>query len=58
MEEQNNLKLKCIEIANGHPNRKNDLGKVDLAMEIMNEIPQTELNKLLEHYGYKQIKNN
>ena len=55
MEEQNNLKLKCIEIANGHPNRKNEIGKVDLAMEIMNEISEKELNKILKKYGYTKF---
>ena len=46
--------LKCVEIANNHPNRLNKEGKEYLGYEIIEEMPIEEFNKFLKGYGYNR----
>lgn len=46
--------LECIKVVNGHPNKLNDEGKLELAQDIIEELPLEELNKFLIKWGYKR----
>ena len=56
-QEINKAELKCIEIANTNPNACNKEGKEQLAMGVLEELPEKELTKFLRGYGYKHISN-
>jgi len=44
--------LKCVKLANTHPQKCNEEGKKDLATDIVNEMTEEELNKFLSKWGY------
>ncbi len=46
--------LKCVEIANGNPDRLNEEGKRDLAHDIVEEISIGEINNFMKKLGYNK----
>ena len=46
--------LECVKVTNGHPNKLNEEGKMELAHNIIEELPIEEIDKFLEKWKYNR----
>jgi len=57
MEEKKDEKptgLECIRVANTNSDRLNEEGKLELAQEIVEELPIEEIETFIKKWGYKR----
>ena len=45
--------LVCVRVVNTHPDKVNDEGKRNLAIEIIEEISVGDVTKFIKFWGYK-----